>query len=232
MIKEAMQYLRATAHGARDFASDGREYTTMPIHFMPPQMPAAVKVVSLTGLVDFLRFDVDGLKVEEWFLHVLSPISVGLFSKLNPPWQERKELVLANFAGATKFPFGRFLPQEEMVVGIQTGFVQEGTEGLLRLVGNLKDEAVTTQVDDGVGQTVTVRRGAATVETTVAQSRWTLKPYRTWPELEQPSLECILRINKGPSIALFPIEDPGWSLRAMQAAADYLRSKVEVKVIA
>jgi len=233
MLREAFEFLIGQAEGKAYIAGDGREYTTRPIHPVKPPVAEPVVVASLTGLIEFLASDLDGLEPSDWFVHVRSPREVAVCSAMNTKWMVRQTALKAVFSGGTHFPFGRYQGQEDAIVGLQTGFAPSDTLfELMGLVGNIKDEAVGTQVDDGVSQVVTVRKGAALVSQATARSRWNLRPYRTWPEIEQCELECILRLKKGPEVALFAVEDPGWEFRAMEAAAFYLQPRVPMKVVA
>jgi hypothetical protein len=58
-----------------------------------------------------------------------------------------------------------------------------------------------------------------------------LRPYRTFPEVEQPASLYVMRAKSGqgqdvPSFALFEVEDPVWRAVARASIATYLRANV------
>lgn len=219
---------------------DGRKFIVGPANAVEQARCKTLVLQSLTGLVDYCNQHPDGAwpLPEAAFLHVESPVAVSLLSPIHGPCVVRDTIVAAHFKGETRFPFNRFMSQTEFIIGLQAGFERTvKLDELLGLVGNLKDEAVVNAVDDGVSQVATVKGGVTLVNQKKVEPRWTLHPFRTWPELDQPGLECILRLAGGgdeklPTVGLFTVEDPQWARQTMDAAAKFLREKTDRLVLA
>lgn len=54
----------------------------------------------------------------------------------------------------------------------------------------------------------------------------TLRPYRTFSEVEQPSSEFIFRINQLANMALFEADGGKWRLDAINNIANYLKEEL------
>ena len=126
------------------------------------------------------------------------------------------------------------------MIALQVLFEQtEDAAALLALVGNIKDEKVATHDDDGVTQTVTARQGVVLAQNVKAPNPVTLRPYRTFREVEQPASKFVFRMQAGkegakPLCALFEADGGRWKLEAVQGIAAFLRANVpgEVTVLA
>jgi hypothetical protein len=123
---------------------------------------------------------------------------------------------------------------EAFIIQLQAKFVQDAnSEAILKLVSNIKDENVTTNQDDGFSQMVTVRQGPAMVSEVKVPNPVTLRPFRTFQEVEQPESPFIFRLRGGqgdPTAALFEADGGQWKLVAIQTVADYLIEALGDKV--
>lgn len=53
-----------------------------------------------------------------------------------------------------------------------------------------------------------------------------LAPYRTFIEVEQPEGEFLLRLQKGPSAALFEADGGAWKIQARKNIKEYFLDKL------
>lgn len=88
-----------------------------------------------------------------------------------------------------------------------------------------KDSKVTT-LDNGVTQTVEARKGVALMGNVQVKPRVTLKPFRTFLEVEQPESEFILRLNDSGEINLIGADGGAWKLEAVRNIAAYFEGKL------
>ena len=90
--------------------------------------------------------------------------------------------------------------------------------------------------DNGVSQVTTVKSGVASKSKAVAPNPVTLKPYRTFHEVEQPSSNFVFRIDKCAEMALFEADGGMWVSEAKQNVANYLTKELteytQAKVLA
>lgn len=211
---------------------NGQTYTTREV-YLPPKdpMPSTLSLHTLAGIVDFVgKFD----KSKIAYIHVKDAANVYIMGELEGTHRARPYYLQAQPFNGGKFPFGQYQEQEDFIISTQACFVpSDQRASLLAFVGNLRDEAVDNRADDGVTQTVTVRRGISMVTPEKVPNPVTLAPYRTFPEIAQPSSPFILRVRKGCEVALYQTADFEWELKAIQAISDYLKAKIkDVAVIA
>ena len=198
------------------------------------QHVGAMIVGTLTSFADYVRSDIDvGSRHMTSFVHVEDP---GRVAYKNPVEmvddRYRRNVLMAastGLVGTCPISPGTFYDPETFVVGLQAWFVEDRVRNaVLQAVGNLRDSTVTTATDDGVTQSVVAAKGVL-VERRDLPGAVTLRPYRTFREVEQPASTFILRARAGkegglPTLALFEADGLAWKLEAMKNVADYLRA--------
>ena len=104
---------------------------------------------------------------------------------------------------------------------------EDDRQVVLEFASALKVENGADIVDNGINQTTTVKSGVASLAKATAPNPVTLRPYRTFTEVEQPSSQFVLRINKEAELALFEADGGKWKLEAIKNIADYLKAGLE-----
>lgn len=134
-----------------------------------------------------------------------------------------RELLMRADALHPDFQYGRFLDQESFNIAIQSQFVPTDDSALiLKFVGNLKQENTKTSTDDGVTQVATVKTGVTTVEDAIVPNPVSLKPFRTFVEVDQPESEFVFRVSDQMEAALFAADGGKWRNEAITNIAEYL----------
>lgn len=223
MIKQALEYLvgmgKAEIHN-----ENGQTYSDKHLQLLREPTASAITVHSLSGLVDYLKSEFDS--DEQLMIHIESPTEVRCFNALNSN-QNRSEYIVS-IAMLPSFDFDRFYDSEHFNIKLQSCFVKnEDRDTMLKVVGNIKEEAVNTVGDDGVSQAVVAKTGVATVANVVVPNPVVLAPYRTFVEVAQPESEFIFRMKSGPSCALFEADGGAWKLAAMHNIKSYLQAALE-----
>ena len=226
MIQEAMEYIAALAskkiHTAHDrsyvIKSDG-SHDRLP---GPDYVPQALEFHSLSGLVDYVAaaFD-DKQQSGSEVIIVDAPDRVRFVGELFGDFQQRKVFACAAPWLSPPFEFGRYLDIEKFVTQLQACFVgDEHTAAILRVVGNIKQNNVATFADDGVTQTVVAQAGLVRVDTVAVPNPVLLRPFRTFPEIDQPASKYVLRMKQDgddlPTAALFEVTDNRWKHEAVE----------------
>lgn len=208
----------------------------------------SLTVSTLKGLTDYIKFNVDTLELHKLMIHVKDPGTVELREKLEDESSgyRRKKYLVASSAlyDGNGFRFGEYTDAERFFVSLQTAF-QETAErqNLLTLIGSIRESTVREIVDDKVSQAVNVAQGVRFVGTATVPNPVTLKPYRTFREVEQPSSLFVFRLRsndnpeKRPLCALFEADGSSWKLTAIKAIGEWLTNTVrengqEVAVLA
>lgn len=218
MIKEALQYV-VDSINTRVESIGERKFSTQPLHLIKEATPTSIEVRSLSGLVQYVKsnFDGDG----KLMIHVESPTEVKAFSTFNRDFN--RNFVIEAKAMIPRFRFDNWYDTEEINIKLQSCFVQnEHRDIMLKIVGNIQEENVSSIGDDGVSQAVVAKTGVASVSKVKVPNPVSLAPYRTFVEVDQPESDFVFRMRKGPSCALFEADGGAWELQAMRNIKSYL----------
>lgn len=222
----------APAHVVED---GGRTFTDSKLYLIHAPEVSPIACHTLTGLVDFY----DALPVDDQnrvMFHVEDFNKVSIVSEIFGAERQRETFITAT-AYAQESMFNRYYDHEDFMIKTLSRFVQdETTAKLLRIIGNLKSEAGATYSDDGLTQTVTAKTGITKVENIDLPNLITLRPYRTFTDIEQPESSFILRLKQrdgGIQAALFEADGAAWKNTAIASIKTYIENrKIGVKVIA
>lgn len=203
----------------------GLVYTDKPLHMVkePPYTTHRIHTLGgLVGLAVRLASSHEGL-----MLVVVSHEQVVLRMAEYTAENHSPVLVEAEPMPTERFPMNQFVDAEAFCLMLLTRFVQDETvRDLFKLVSSLTESDVQVSEDDGMSQRTTVMAGIATRADVALQPFWTLRPYRTFAELEQPASPFLLRLKsvKGerPRCALFEADGGRWKLAAHQAIREFL----------
>lgn len=215
---------------------DGKKYTDSTVVPVIDPVAKALEVHTLTGLVDYFDKMTDAEK-NACLFHVHDHHRVSLISTLFGDFRQRE-----TFITATAFPlehkFDRNIPVENFIVYLQSMFVQDETvEKIIRVVGNLTQGSEMKVADDGMTQIVTAKAGVHRLEVVDLPNPVTLRPFRTFMDIDQPWSKFILRIkaskDDGPMCALYDADGGAWKNRAIGYIKDYLEMrKISVQIVA
>lgn len=200
---------------------------------LPMPEPKSLTVGTLTGLVDWVKRNLDGIDLAAVVVHVQDPSHVVLRAKLEGEGAlfRRQTYFVAStdMVGPPALQFGQYVDAEQFVIGLQVGFVPTiERDDLVVLLASIRDNSVQETVDNGVAQEVKTARGVALVNRTRIPSPVELRPYRTFREVEQPASKFILRLKSGqeggkPTCALFEAEGNAWKLAAIATVRAWIQ---------
>lgn len=220
--RNAMEYLIEQGQ-PEIFEINGQQYSNRKLYPVLEPTPASLVVRNLSGLVDYLKSEFDNQA--PLLVHVVSPTEVSVISSYNNDYQ-RKEIIKAE-ALIPEFRYGTFYDSESFNIKLQSVFVtNEDRTKLLKVVGNIKEEAVRQIGDDGVSQSVVAKTGVATVEDVKVPNPVLLAPYRTFVEVNQPLSAFVFRMQDGPKAALFEADGGAWRNDAISYVSRYLSEEL------
>ncbi len=209
-----------------------RLYTDKPLKPLPigPVVKIPLMTESLSSVVDYLKGGVDGDVLSgRPIIHVVEPDRVDLFMEMNED-KERDNPISASI-DVCRFPFGRFMDAESFIIQLQSNFVQEeATQDLLKFVSNISQDSSVIQGDNGVSQQITARKGISLSYNAKMPNPVTLRPYRTFPEVEQPASSFVFRAQgdgNGVALALFEADGKAWKHQAIVSIRDYFLAALE-----
>ena len=232
MLKELYDAIRNDAT-AQEIELNGRTYTTGNVFKVGRPVPETLRVKTLTAMVDYLNKGPDNLLLTDLLCHVESPTSVKLYSSLTGEFNERDLYIEANLE-QLQLKFNTYLSGEAFNILLQSCFLDypddrtKATDrGLvLAYCSNVKEVASGVTLDDGVTQSVTVKKGIAAVENVTLPNPVKLRPYRTFTEVEQPASQFVFRAAEGPEFMLVEADGGAWKAEAMQNIKKFMEFEV------
>lgn len=225
MIEAAMKLLLNLAD-VQEINIGGRNHTNAKIIPVTEPTQDALFISTLTAVKGYFTINPDAIDLSKAIIHVRSHNQVNVTSAVTGTWIQRHDYLTVGI-NPKEFPFGRYLPIEDFLIALQTYFVQDDTvTALLKIAGNLTDEASVTLIDDGVTQKTQAKTGITRVENILLPNPVVLAPYRTFLEVDQPASAFVFRLKKGdqgPTAALFEADGGNWQLECISRIHDWLR---------
>lgn len=226
MIREAIDKILELAHPNFTTLYD-RDFSDRQLHLIKMPSENLAKPVVFRSLKGFCEFVNDNHEIlDDEFVMVAGPHEVLFLDKLDDLNQRQ------NWAQAVwrsePFKFGQYMLLEEFIVSLDTMFVPSAKiEDLKNLLGHIANENIKTHTDDGFSQSIQVKTGITTKAEVKIENPIRLRPYRTFLEVEQPEVPCLLRMRNRESsiqVALWAADGGQWELEAMDKIGNYLRS--------
>ncbi|MGT2969094.1 hypothetical protein [Streptococcus azizii] len=230
-IKAALEYaVELNEHGLEILtAADGTEYYDANKFDLkeldPKRYPKVMWLSTLTSLVDYLKSGLNNLSNQRLIIVVEKNDEVCVYSE-NDEFEQRT-LLAKSKARIPELTFGRFLSSEQFNIILQSNFIDDNDRGtLLEFASALKIENGAEIEDNGVSQVATVKTGVASLARGKAPNPVTLRPYRTFSEVEQPASLFVFRIDKQANMALFEADGKRWVADAVGNIAAYLKEQL------
>lgn len=244
MLKELFEAVKDDARKETPTISvDGRIYSTRLLTPVTEPGFPKIEVSTLSGLVDYINTNPDKLPMEALIINVASVRTVYLMSNVYGAFKQRDTVVKASCEDLLEQAYSSiYMGVEDFIIYVQKNFVSDSDSAyfktdkakILSYVGNIKDGILETYTDDGVSQEVVVKNGVASLKKEILPNPVTLKPYRTFSEIEQPTMSYIFRAKTGPFFALHETACHEWQVKTMQAIKRFLADRIpaEIKILA
>ena len=224
MIEAALKYIM----GFRDTEiteHNGFRYANRQLTQLPEDAPSIFSTKTLASLVELILKEHSHGSLNDLIIHVESPTKVNVHTVLRDHL-DRFSLYSA-VAELPRITFDNYVDLEAMNIMLKSAFIQSDMrDKLIKVLGNVQEDAIKTSVDDGVSQQVTVREGIKTLIKMEMPTIVRLAPYRTFIEVEQPESEFLLRLRKGPDAALFEADGGAWKLAARKNIKAYFETNL------
>lgn len=207
-----------------------REYSSKELEPVLMPQPESLGVTTLTGIVDYLRANIDNLKIENLLCHVGSPQQVFILSAMTGPFFQRDVYIQANL-GQLQLPFNNWMDGESFNIALQACFVEDcDRKTVLKFISDVVAVSEATTSDDGTTQAVALKTGITSKAVKALPNPVTLRPYRTFTEVEQPASKFIFRVRQdgGKMQYLLAEADGGaWRSEAMKNIKAYMEAAVQ-----
>jgi hypothetical protein len=260
MLKEALEYLVGLARNGQtqaltetvtlpspfdgedakyNYKVEPTEYGRQLMDVIKPFQPDVLSVTTLTSFIQAIGgIGQIGEASDERIIHVEEPTRVVVKTADSDAYGRRNVLLKAEYTGPT-FNFDQYYEDlTRFVIALQTSFApNDELAYVTRLASNLKAGNSVQSTDDGFAQLLTIKTGEITTAEVKVNPRISLRPIRTFPEIEPVSSEFLIRFrqqgNAVPSIALFNCDGNRWRSDTMRAVSEYLKDVVnDIPVLA
>lgn len=199
-------------------------FSEKPLHRLENKLPNTLDLSTLNGLVTMIKHE-HGSYLEPLFVRITSPVEVDVFGAMRG--DNQRENPFHAVARLPHFDFNNYYSIENMIIALKSRFAStEDRDYLVKLLGNITDTKSIQTKDDGVTQSVTVNAGIQMLGETRVKPIVTLKPYRTFLEVEQPESEFLIRLKDGQA-ALFEADGGEWRSHAMANIGELLRNMLK-----
>lgn len=209
--------------------------------------PKTLDVSTLQAIVDG-AFDIQSAEPEagsetkpKILVHVVSPTEVRVVAPNVGDEKQQFVYVRAN-ASTPRLTLGNYIPLDLFIIQLQTMFgATEDRHRVLQFIGGMTAGLAAEITDDGVSQSVTTRKGLTRAGVAVAFENpvW-LEPFRTFPEVEQPISNFVLRLQQQKSgeeysatAMLLEADGGAWRREAIANVGEWLRERLpEMTILA
>lgn len=210
-----------------------KEYTSRQVYLPPKEETVgALKVGSLTALVDYLNKGVDGHNSENLLIHVEDESTVKIYEQVETKDGSRQLWIEAE-ADLAQFKWGVYLSQEEFISALQSLFIHsEDYDTVLQYVSNIVADEEVQISDDGIAQEIILQNGINRKSTKI-KNPIELAPIRTFTEIPQPVSPFILRMQKINGLvktALYEADNGKWENDAREFIKDFLEEHLAVSI--
>jgi hypothetical protein len=226
MLKEFVNKLIELA-APTTYEINGHTYASQDLERIDPPkyMPKSIDVTGLDSVCKLVRNEVKvvGRKI---FVHIQGFNSVRVFSTYDDQYE--RSYLYRCLADTPSVTVGRFNPYENAVIELRSLYIpNEDSAYLLKLLGSITSESKVTSSDNGVTQAVEAKSGIALSQMVEVKPRVSLKPFRTFIEVDQPESEFLLRISGDGKIGLFEADGGVWKLEATRNVAAYFEEDLK-----
>lgn len=225
MLKEFAQYLQSLKDN-QTYDIHGQIYSDHELVRVKPYIPhpSEISVTGLDSICKLVRNELEKISNIPLFIRVDGPRKVRVFSTFAQDYS--RDVLYEATCDVPDFRDG-FREYEKAIIELRSKFSPgEGVDYLLDLLSKISKESGVTTKDNGVSQQVEAKSGIALKAMVNVRPRISLRPYRTFLEVEQPESEFILRLDDDGNVGLFEADGGMWKLDAKSKVAHYLEQSL------
>ncbi|MCM1427102.1 MAG: hypothetical protein NC118_10900 [Eubacterium sp.] len=200
---------------------------------------------TLTSLVEYLKskVDVPNEFIQHIFVNVNSPDKILVYSGVNKDnYYDRTQIAEVD-AMLPAVKIGQWVDQTAFCIMVRANFIDNGPieaentlqndtdkNALISVASNIVSGTIAQYEDTGISQKATLKTGIQESEDKLLPEKVTLRPYRTFMEVEQPKSEFLFRAQDdkyaGVQLALHEADGGKWKLDAMASIKEYLKEQL------
>ena len=223
-LKEVINYLEENQAPVITEVA-GQDFSNKRIYPIQKVQPETLTVATLGAAISYIKSNVD--KYEGQFvINILDSRRVAVYTSLEPKTRQREHLLEVRTPDCRP-TFCQWVGLQNFIIELRSRFVPtEHSAQILSALGNVKKEDGVQIKDDGFSQELTTKKGVS-YEKEDLPNPVTLKPFRTFPEIEQPASEFVFRVDSDMECRLEEADGGIWRIVATKRIAEYLTENLE-----
>lgn len=196
-------------------------------------LPQTLKLNSLDAMVHLVK--TEAMSYANGPIYITASTHLTACCFMQPCYDKRAERAVLYVANATDVPGWEdktTLPFEEMQIALRTRFQDQESQDMIytrQLLSEISTGAKIVYNDNGVATSVVTRKGVDLQANQPIRPFVTLRPYRTFQEVEQPSSVFLIRISER-GISLMGADGGMWKLHARETIKAFLQTKLDEEV--
>lgn len=192
--------------------------------------PTMLELRSLDSMVKMIKTEA-GKRVLPLYITIPSHMEAKCFAQSNPAERGYRQTFYQ--ASATDVPGWEERTQlsfDEAIIALRTRFQKTAdTDYALKLLSEITTGAHVTYNDTGVATTVVTQKGVSLQGSETIRPIVSLRPYRTFQEVDQPASEFLIRINER-GILFIEADGGMWKLKARETIKAYFEDKLSAEI--
>lgn len=233
-LRAAIEKIEDMAQKAntQKFEINGEMYSTEHLYKIEKEyyIPKTIELNTLKSLGEIIKTELEKM-YKPLFVRVSSPTLIETFTTYHNEEDCRRDYLYRVQADLPQITLNSFVSHEQFMIALRSKFIEtEDVEYLLNLLAKITDKNSVESEDNGLTQTVQAKKGVVMVENVAVRPKVTLKPYRTFLEVEQPESEFLLRLKEGGHIGLFEADGGAWKLDAKKNIKCFLEKELNTEI--
>ena len=234
MDGEAIRRLEEMALKADIKEKDGVAYVSGNYKPLGVVHDDTVRFTTLQSLCDYIKFNPQGQDFNNTIIVINPDFTVSLLSAPDKLDGQRTVIAYAKRHDTDGFTFGKQYDMESFVVALKSKFVKADSdwETVFNVVRKVRIEDGVVIDDSGMFQTITMKTGvsSASVRSQTVQTDFSLRPYRIFPECEQPKSVFFVRLQgskeEGVYVSLHETDGGAWKNEAAKLIQAYIVERI------
>ena len=232
MLKAAIQYLVGLKEN-KTYDINGETYSDHELVRIAPHVdrPREIQVNGLSSIAALVREEIFAFKDRVQlpiYIRIIDAREVAVFTSYDD--MMARDALYRCSCDAPSFRPG-WMEHDEAVIKLRSIFVQDGDisdlEYVMDLLSRVSKESSVTSSDNGISQTVEARQGVALSQRVKVRPIVRLTPYRTFLEVEQPTSECLLRLDEDGRVGLLEADGGRWKMDAKQYISEFFHRELK-----
>lgn len=193
----------------------------------PYYEPQYLAFSTLDGIVSVIQNEaLQNIGELPLFVHIEGEDRVTVRSSYDKKFRRKTPYI--SIADTPSTYINKWQNRESAIISLRANYrPTEDLDYLINLLSVITDENSVKESDNGITQSVTVKKGIQMNQTIAIKPKVTLKPYRTFIEVDQPESDFIIRLNNEGEVLIKEADGGAWKMQAKKNIHKYLSERLK-----